>query len=202
MARLNFLTPNSNGERAEDILTREELYQKIKRKSLKTLKGIVIVNILILAFFISSSLLFKITEDTKTESLSSSVLTFADYALVILPVISTIVCIYIIFKIRKNDTVEALLLNIKNTRNILKLYLFLILIAYLIIIYITIYQTIVSGTNDVTLDESWSFYTAIILACVVCTIVILLILWLLYKVLYSRFLKNLTKNYYVLKDMI
>lgn len=202
MARLNFLTPNSNGERAEDILTREELYQKIKRKSLKTLKGIIIVNILILAFFISSSFIFKINEDTKTESLSSSVLTFADYALVILPVISTIVCIYIIFKIRKNDTVEALLLNIKNTRNILKLYLFLILIAYLIIIYITIYQTIVSGTNDVTLDESWSFYTAIILACVVCTIVILLILWLLYKVLYSRFLKSLTKNYYVLKDMI
>ena len=202
MARLNFLKPNSNGEHGEDILTREELYQKIKRKSLKTLKGIVIVNILILAFFISSSFLFKINEDTKTESLSSSVLTFTDYALVILPVAFTMVCAYLIFKIKKNNTVEALLLNIKNARNILKLYLSLILTAYLIIIYITIYRTFVSGTNDVTLDESWSFYTAIILACVVCTIVILLILWLLYKVLYSRFLKSLTKNYYVLKDMI
>ena len=116
MARLNFLRPNNNEERAEDVLTREELYQKIKRKSLKTLKGIIIVNILILAFFISSSFLFKINEDTKTESLSSSVLTFADYALVILPVAFTMICAYIIFKIRKNNTVEALLLNIKKRK--------------------------------------------------------------------------------------
>lgn len=202
MARLNFLRQNNNGKRAEHIPTRDELYQKIKGKSLQTLKKIIIVNILILAFFIGSSFLFKINAPVKSNSLSSSVLTFTDYALVILPLFFTIVCAYMIFKIKKNSTVETLLLNIKNAKNGLKLYLSLILIAYLIIIYITIYQTIVSSTNDVALDGSWSFYTAIILACVVCSIIILLILWLLYKLLYSRSLKSLTKNYYTLKDMI
>jgi len=202
MARLSFLDPNSKGDRVEHIPTREELYQKIKRKSLNTLKWIIIVNILILVFFTFSSFLFNINSQPQSTSLTASVLMFADYSLLILPMVFTIVCAYMIFKIRRNSTVEVLLLNIKNAKNVLKLYLSLILIAYLIIIYITIYHTIVSGTNDVTLNESWSYYTAIILACVVCTIVILLILWLLYKLLYSRFLKNLTKNYYTLKDMI
>ena len=202
MARLNFLVPKSKGDGVEHIPTREELYQKIKRKSLNTLKWIIVVNVLILAFFIFSSFLFDINNQSQSTSQTASVLIFADYSLLILPIVFTIVCAYMIFKIKKNNTVETLLHNIKNAKNVLKLYLSLILIAYLIIIYITIYETIVSGTNEVTLTESWSYYTAIILACVVCTIVILLILWLLYKLLYSRFLKRLTKNYYILKDMI
>ncbi len=202
MARLNFLVPNSKGDGVEHIPTREELYQKIKRKSLNTLKWIIVVNVLILAFFTLSSFLFNINSQPQSNSLPASALIFADYSLLILPIVFTIVCVYMIFKITRNNTVETLLLNIKNAKNVLKLYLSLILIAYLIIIYITIYQTIVSGTNDVTLNESWTYYTAIILTCVVCTIIILLILWILYKLLYSRFLKKLTKNYYILKDML
>ncbi len=202
MARLNFLVPNSKRYSVEHIPTREELYQKIKRKSLKTLKWIIAMNILLLAFFVSSSFIVKVSSQPRSNGFPASILLIADYALIVLPFVFTVVSTYMIFKIKKNNTVEALQLNIKNAKNALKLYLALILITYLIIIYITIYQTIVSDTNSVLLNESWSYHTAIILACVVCTIIILLVLWLLYKLLYSRFLKRLTKNYYILKDMM
>lgn len=182
--------------------SREDLYVAIKKKSINTLLWICAVNLGKLAFFAFSGFLFNINSQSNGSSFPASILTTVDYALIVLPIVFTFLWIYLIFRIRSKNTVETLLISIKNAKNGLKLYLSLVLISYLIIIYITIYQTIVSGTNDVTLNESWSYYTAIILACVVCTIVILLILWLLYKLLYSRFLKSLTKNYYTLKDMI
>lgn len=182
--------------------SRAELYGAIKKKSVRSLLWICIINLLLSAFFIFSSFLYQINGKRNVNSFSSLTLLVADYTLLILPVVFTVLCAYLIYRIRIKNTVETLLSSTKNAKNGLKLYLSLILIAYLLVIYITIYQTIVSGTNDITLDDSFSFYAALILSCVVSTILILLILWLLYKILYSRFLRSLTKNYYILKDFV
>jgi len=202
VSRLNFLKDKYTEMDITKFSSREDLYVAIKKKSINTLLWICAINLGKLAFFALSGFFFNMNNQLNISSFPTSVLSIVDYALIILPIVFTLFWIYLIFRIRSKNTVETLLISIKNARNGLKLYLSLVLISYLIIIYITIYQTIVSGTNDETLNESWSYYTAIILACVVCTIVILLILWLLYKLLYSRFLKSLTKNYYTLKDMI
>lgn len=202
MKGLNFFKDTYADINTAKFSSRDELYDAIKKKSIRSLLWICIINILILTFFVFSSFVYQINSQQNVNAFPSLFLQIADYALLILPVVFTLICAYLIYKIKAKNTVETLLLSVKNAKNGLKLYLSLILVAYLIIIYITIYQTIVSGTNDTTLDDSFSFYAAIILTCVVCTIVILLILWLLYKLLYSRFLRSLTKNYYVLKDFV
>lgn len=199
---LNFFKDTYAEINTAKFTSRAELYDAIKKKSIRSLLWICIINLLILAFFLFSSFFYKINTQPNVNTFPSLALLIADYALLFLPVIFTIICAFLIYKIKVKDTVETLLLSTKNAKNALKLYLSLVLVAYLIIIYISIYQTIVSDTNDETLNDSFSFYAPLILSCVVSTILILLILWLLYKLLYSRFLRSLTKNYYLLKDFV
>lgn len=202
MSRFNFFKDTNSEKFLTNLNNRNELYNTLKKKSIITLLWICAINVLKLTFFILSSFFYTVNSKSNVTSLSSKILMIVDSSLLILPVIFTFFCIYLIVKSKNSNTSESLFLSVKNARNGLKLYLFVILIAYLIIIYITIYLTIVEGINNVTLYDVFSFYASLILTCIVSTILILLILWLLYKLLYSRLLKRLNLFYSILKDMI
>lgn len=181
----------------------KELQLIIKKKSLNILNWLIIINFIVIGILLLSSLL---AEDTGIIIINSKVTSFLkvlDYVLFLLPLISTIVCIYIIRKIKTDNSVATLLKNIIDLKKTVRLLVISYFLVYLIILLIGLYAssfTIDNLLQTENITESKA-YIVFAITCIIVGGIYYGILWGIYKLTYRRFLKRLDENYKSLKEI-
>lgn len=181
----------------------KELQLIIKKKSLNILNWLIIINFIVIGILLLSSLL---AEDTGIIIINSKVTSFLkvlDYVLFLLPLISTIVCIYIIRKIKTDNSVATLLKNIIDLKKTVRLLVISYFLVYLIILLIGLYAssfTIDNLLQTENITESKA-YIVFAITCIIVGGIYCGILWGIYKLTYRRFLKRLDENYKSLKEI-
>lgn len=181
----------------------KELQLIIKKKSLNILNWLIIINFIVIGILLLSSLL---AEDTGIIIINSKVTSFLkvlDYVLFLLPLISTIVCIYIIRKIKTDNSVATLLKNIIDLKKTVRLLVISYFLVYLIILLIGLYASSFTIDNLIqteNITESKA-YIVFAITCIIVGGIYYGILWGIYKLTYRRFLKRLYENYKSLKEI-
>lgn len=90
--------------------------------------------------------------------------------------------------------------NISYARMCLKIFSFSKLIIFLFVLYSAVYEIIIQATNLTSIRTTF-YYTILIMCCTFFSIVGI-IMWIVYKLLYGRSLKQLTKNYHTIKELL
>ena len=202
MFSLNFLKHNKNHKNKVTARSREELLSTLKKTTLKSLKCIVIVNFCVLLFYVVASLL--VAEENVVEeeqNFLKSLIDLLNIILFSLPIVFTGVCIWITQSIKKDDSVINLMKNISYARMCLKIFAFSKLIIFLFVLYSAVYETIIEATNLTSIKNTF-YYTVLIICCTFISIVGITFMWIVYKLLYERSLKQLTKNYHTVKELL
>jgi len=134
------------------------------------------------------------------------IITIVSICIVFLPIVYTIVYLYLMIKNLIFLSIENLLKNIKHIRICLNSFIFLNISISIIIIYYSFYESIVKSEILVADEVSNTNFTVTIfklfIFCIAITIVCVLLFYLLLKLIYGRFLKKLHANYRQLKEMV
>jgi hypothetical protein len=180
-----------------------ELHKIIKRSSSNTLKWMIAANIFELLFLVALGIYFgqKDADYSHLFLTNTTLIAFfniLDYVIIAIPIVFSIIYIYMIRKIQITDSISDLLNNVLNARKLLNLYIYINLCIFIGIISFSMIYTYdevkkmhVEGIEN--LSEGWIF--GIHLFSIVITFVLLSgIVWLFYKLLYGKLLKRLKRN--------
>lgn len=174
----------------------EELQLIIKKKSLNILNWLIIINFIVIGILLLSPLLFDDTGIIIINSKVTSFLKVLDYVLFLLPLVSTIVCIYIIRKIKTDNSVATLLKNIIDLKKAVRVLVISYFLIYLITLCISLYASSFSiktlmETENITKEL---IYVIFAITCIIVAAFYTGLLWCIYKITYGRFLKRLDEN--------
>lgn len=203
MTELELLKEHWSKQDDFQVVSRVELHKMIKKSSSNILKWLIAANIFELSIFLL--LPFVLSSDGNLYIENPTIIKIAnilDYILVSLPIIFSIIYLYLISNIHTTDSISLLLKNIFRARKLLNVYITLNVCIFLSILYIGIFETL----NEEKITQSshlgtFTYTILLILSCVFVGVVFMLIVWLFYKLIYGRLLKKLNKNYKELKDL-
>src|SRR5690606_5426866 len=156
----------------------------------------------VLLFYVVASLLVDEENVVEEEqNFLKSLIDLLNIILFSLPIVFTGMCIWITQSIKKDDSVINLMKNISYARMCLKIFALSKLIIFLFVLYSAVYEIIIQATNLTSIRTTF-YYTILIMCCTFFSIVGITFMWIVYKLLYGRSLKQLTKNYHTIKELL
>ncbi|MBA5793722.1 hypothetical protein H1R17_12465 [Flavobacterium sp. xlx-214] len=203
MTELELLKEHWSKQDDFQVVSREELHKMIKKSSSNILKWLIAANIFELSFFLLLPFIFSSDANVSIKNpIIIKVTYILDYLLVSLPIIFSIVYLYLISNIHTTDSISLLLKNIFRARKLLNVYIILNVCIFLIILYTGIFEALNSDRiAQPTGVSAFTYNIIVVLSCIFVGVIFMLIIWSFYKLIYGRLLKKLNKNYKELKDL-
>lgn len=204
MDELDLLKKHWKKEQHFPKVTTEALSKMIYKKSSSTVKWIFIISIIEFLLGLGAFIYMNFFSYTKNEiDFDAPVL---ENIINISTVLFYVVVIYFIFqfykvykKIKTTDNVKMLMLNILETRKIVKKYILFNLAVFFVFFMLgsvfSLFFTPIEGFDKVT----WFIKTIIIFVMLLVASIGTFLFWLVYKLIYGWLLRKLDRNYKELK---
>ncbi len=203
MHELDLLKKNWNKTNSFEQISESDIYKMLLKKSSSIVKWILLISIIELLFWTSSSLFFK-TDDAfkKLHILNLEKYVIVSNIIHYLIVVGFIISFYKNYKkISVVTSTKNLMNSILKTRKTVQYYIWynLGMIALSFIFGIILVFNINPEISK--LNQSPNFKYGFIAGFVIIALIFVGFFWLLYRLIYGRLLKKLTRNYEELKKI-